>query len=1103
LKKSRKHIEGWIARILPGQIRARLFLLVALMLLPLILLMGWSYRQRYENRRDFAIQTELEVAQGIATTFAAFVAGIQQENLAIGYSILALAFNENPQITELLQKAAGDFPTITNLSWVSPEGVVLASSLPEAVGKNLYSRPYFNRILAGAQLSIGNLSLEGAFVKAPTVAIASAIRDEHGLLLGSVVSGIEPTRLGEVTFTQQRPPGGAFAIFDAEGTLVYHSSIKFPTPEVRLHWKETDPVLQRVLKEGQAGADLATLAIPGGKWITARVPIAGIGWVAGAGRQAAVAYAPIRQEMLNDIFIIGPVCLLAFLLASLLSLTIAEPLRRLEQDASAMGSGQIINRFDQDAPLEVRTLRETIVQMTREFSSSSEALRQSEERYRNLFESMSEGFAICDIILDQENRPFDYRHMQVNPAFERMTGFHNGCAIGKTARELVDYVEPYWIETFGEVALSGKAASREDYVQSFDKWYNTRAFSMGNGRFAYLFEDVTERKKTENKLMLAQQELQKAKDELEERVRERTSELEEIRRDVENRNRRLEELSHELKRSRDRYWNLYNWSPLGYLTVDDRLAILEINVAGSELLGAKRTELLGASIKNYLSDENLKQLLDSFQECLKGNHTVTELKLATNGDKQVYVQIHCVPYKGPGGNENQYRTAIIDISKLKETEEKLYRLNRLYSVLSETGKAIVHSCSQTELFSKICRIAVENGGFVKACIGMIDQHSMMIIPAATHGLTTTLINSQCICFRERLDNSGPVATAIREKGYYVSNNCIDDPDSEIMCSQKQTLEIKSMAAFALVVDGKPTGIFNISSSEINFFGPEMIDLLNQMAADISFAMENMEKEKNRRKAEEALRQETIEKLHAVEELRQKEQLLIQQNRLVAMGELLVNISHHWRQPLNVLGLMVQELSLSYMDGSFSKERLESRIGDVMQVILRMSQTIDNFTNMFEPEEGKVCFGLNELAQKTVSLVETGFSAEHIKIDFCAEEEIFVEGFLNEFSQVMITILINARDVLLGRKISAPLITIRICRENGTAVVTISDNGGGIPEGKLPHIFDPYFTTKEPDKGSGLGLYMAKTIIEKSMQGYLKVKNTADGAEFRIEVQCVK
>lgn len=1093
-------MEGWVARILPRQIKARLFLLVALMLLPLLLLMGWSYHQRYETRRLFSLQTELEVAQGIATTFAAFVDGIQQKNLAIGHSIIALAHNNKLQITELLQNAVGNFPTIRNLSWVSPEGVVLASSMPEAVGKSLLARPYFQQLRAGAKWSIGNLSLTGAFVKTPTVAIASGIRDKQGVLQGAVVSGIEPTRFGEVTFTQKRPPGGAFAIFDAQGTLVYHNDIKLPSPEVRLGWKDTDPVLQRVLKDGRPWADLATLAIPGGEWIAARVPITGIGWVAGAGRRTSFAYAPIREAIITDIVMIIPVCMLAFLLAYLLSLTIAEPLRRLEQDAGVMGGSRIIKRFDPDAPFEVRTLRETIVKMAEQFISSSEALRQSEDKYRNLFLSMNEAFAICDIILDQENKPFDYRHLQVNPAFEKMTGFHNGFAVGKTARELVDYVEPYWIETFGEVALSGIAASREDYVQSFDKWYNTRAYSMGNGRFAYLFEDVTDRKRSESRLMLAQQELQKVKDELEDRVRERTSELEEIRRDVESRNRRLEELSHELKTSRDRYWNLYNWSPLGYLTIDQKLDILEVNVAGAELLGAERTELLGGSIRNYLSDENMNRLLESFQECLKNSATVTELKLATDGKIPVYVQIHCVPYKDPKAKETQYRTAIIDITKLKETEEKLYRLNRLYSVLSETGKAIVLAGSRKELFSNICRIAVENGGFVKACIGMIDQ-SGMIIPAATYGVDTARITGQCVCFRDRIDNNGPVASAILEKGYYISNNCVDDPYAEMMCSRNQALEISSMAAFALEIDGKPIGIFNISAAEADYFGPQMIDLLGQMAADISFALENIEKEINRRKAEAALRQETIEKLHAVEELRQKEQLLIQQNRQVAMGELLVNISHHWRQPLNVLGLMVQELSLIYSDDSFSKDRLESRISEAMQVILTMSKTIDNFTDMFEPEGGRVCFGLNDLAQRTVTLVETGFSAEHIKITLCVEEEIYVEGFLNEFSQVLITILLNARDVLLTRKISEPKINIRICRENGTAVVTISDNGGGIPEDKINHIFDPYFTTKEPDKGSGLGLYMAKTIIEKSMRGSLKVKNTGEGAEFRIEVKC--
>jgi signal transduction histidine kinase len=111
----------------------------------------------------------------------------------------------------------------------------------------------------------------------------------------------------------------------------------------------------------------------------------------------------------------------------------------------------------------------------------------------------------------------------------------------------------------------------------------------------------------------------------------------------------------------------------------------------------------------------------------------------------------------------------------------------------------------------------------------------------------------------------------------------------------------------------------------------------------------------------------------------------------------------------------------------------------------------------------------------------------------------VTGNPNEFSQVILNILVNAKDAILERKVERPWVTVRLFREAGKAVLTIADNAGGIPPDIMDRIFDPYFTTKGPDKGTGIGLFMSKTIVEKNMNGTLAVRNTGDGAEFRIEV----
>jgi PAS domain S-box-containing protein len=253
------------------------------------------------------------------------------------------------------------------------------------------------------------------------------------------------------------------------------------------------------------------------------------------------------------------------------------------------------------------------------------------------------------------------------------------------------------------------------------------------------------------------------------------------------------------------------------------------------------------------------------------------------------------------------------------------------------------------------------------------------------------------------------------------------------------------------------------------------------------------------KAEKALKEEISERLRAVEELRRQEQLLIRQGRLAAMGEMIGNIAHQWRQPLNTLGLIIQELPVYYERNLFDRAYLASSVARAMQVIHYMSKTIDGFRNFFGPDKEKESFKVAEVLSRTVAIVEATFNELNLKIEVSADPEIVIYGYPNEFSQVLLNILVNAKDAILERKVQNARVSIRLFRENGRAVLTIADNAGGIRPEIMDRIFDPYFTTKGPDKGTGIGLFMSKTIIEKNMNGSLSARNTADGAEFRIEV----
>lgn len=237
----------------------------------------------------------------------------------------------------------------------------------------------------------------------------------------------------------------------------------------------------------------------------------------------------------------------------------------------------------------------------------------------------------------------------------------------------------------------------------------------------------------------------------------------------------------------------------------------------------------------------------------------------------------------------------------------------------------------------------------------------------------------------------------------------------------------------------------------------------------------------------------------VAEMSRKDDILVQQNRLASMGEMIHNIAHQWRQPLNTMGLIVQCLLLSYEEGELTAEDMREEVTRTMDLVTYMSNTIEDFVNLFEFNKESKVFIVNQVVSRALSFVSPALNWAGIKVELNEQTDVSAKGNPNEYLQTILNIINNAKDVLLELKVDEPLISIRICRENNRSLVTIRDNGGGIEEGILTRIFDPYFTTKGPDKGTGIGLHISKSIIEKSMDGRLSVRNVDGGAEFRVEI----
>lgn len=236
----------------------------------------------------------------------------------------------------------------------------------------------------------------------------------------------------------------------------------------------------------------------------------------------------------------------------------------------------------------------------------------------------------------------------------------------------------------------------------------------------------------------------------------------------------------------------------------------------------------------------------------------------------------------------------------------------------------------------------------------------------------------------------------------------------------------------------------------------------------------------------------------VEKNRQKDHLLLQQNRHAAMGEMVRNIAHQWRQPLNALSIVMQNIELAYEQGRMDGEFLQSSIGKGILLIERMSATIDDFRNFFMPSKQKMLFSLCESIRDVLGIVEATFKHLGVRIELAGlEDDIRVFGHENEFAHVILNLLNNAKDALVASKVDDPTISVNI-RDVGELIsISVSDNGGGIDPSVMEAIFDPYFTTKHDTKGMGIGLYMSRIIIEEHMEGRITVENSGPGARFTI------
>ena len=255
-----------------------------------------------------------------------------------------------------------------------------------------------------------------------------------------------------------------------------------------------------------------------------------------------------------------------------------------------------------------------------------------------------------------------------------------------------------------------------------------------------------------------------------------------------------------------------------------------------------------------------------------------------------------------------------------------------------------------------------------------------------------------------------------------------------------------------------------------------------------------------------------EKLY-IKELHEKNELLLQQQRMAAMGEMLSMISHQWKQPLGAINTTIMGIKIKIESGKFNLSDpfeqkkflnyLERKHNGILDYVEYLSSTTDDFKNFFNPNKSKVRTSLTAPIKNALNIIRLPMKRNGIEISTDFKTDIEFMMYPNEVTQILLNLFKNSEDNFREKKIRDPKIIIATLLQDNNAIIRIYDNGGGIPANIAKHIFEPYFSTKKDKHGTGLGLYMSKMIMEEHHNGKLRMKNQYKGVTFELAFQIPK